>query len=307
MRNFNKARQRILNSAVFMLLLALLALPACMPSPPTATVTPTSSALPDHPTPSNTPQPTTKPTPLLSSIPPDLSSLASYKVIRQYPHDPQAFTQGLVYDEGIFFESTGLYGQSSLRRVDLETGQVLHQITLDPRYFAEGLVLWDDSLVQLTWKENTGFVYDRDTFELRAIFSYTGEGWGLTHDDTNLIMSDGTHQLRFLDPQTFAEVRRIDVLDNGLPVNRLNELEYIQGEIYANIWQTDIILRIDPADGTILGKIDLTGLLPREELNAPADVLNGIAYDPASNRLFVTGKLWPNLYEIMLVNPTPLP
>ncbi len=253
-------------------------------------------------TPTLTQAPTPTQTPYHASIPPNLGELSTYQIINQYPHDPKAFTQGLVFHEGYLFESTGLYGQSSLRKVALESGEVLQQVSIDPAYFAEGLALWENSLIQLSWKESIGWVYEAATFEKLAAFTYPGEGWGLTHDGKHLIMSDGSHQIRFLDPQTFDEVGRINVLENGLPVLRLNELEYIQGEIYANIWQTDTILRINPTDGTILGKINLEGLLPRETLTELADVLNGIAYDSQANRLFVTGKLWPYLYEILLVD-----
>jgi glutamine cyclotransferase len=242
--------------------------------------------------------------PIVSSIPPDLGTQVTFKILNQYPHDPQAFTQGLIFHEGCLYESTGLYTRSSLRKVDLETGEVLQSIPIDEHFFAEGLTLWQDTLVQLTWKEMTGWVYDLDGFERLSSFTYPGEGWGLTQDGTHLIMSDGTHQIRFLDPETFSVIRQIDVLEEGKPLTNLNELEYIHGEIFANVWQTDIIIRINPADGSVLGRIDLTGLLPREELSTPADVLNGIAYDPASDRLFVTGKLWPYLYEIALVNQT---
>lgn len=267
--------------------------------PPVQTPIPASSATQE---PTAIPLPTLTPTQEFSSIPPDLSENATYEIVNRFPHDPNAFTQGLVFYNGVLYESTGLYGRSSLRKVDLESGTVLQSLSLDEQYFAEGLTLFNNNLFQITWKENTVWVYDVDTFELKSTFTYPGEGWGLTHDCKHLIMSDGSPQIRFLDPETFEEVRHIDVLEQGNPVNNLNELEYIKGEIYANIWQTDIILRIDPVDGTILGKIDLTGLLPRETLNASVDVLNGIAYDSDTDRLFVTGKLWPYLYEIALTN-----
>ena len=243
--------------------------------------------------------PTSRP---VSSIPLELGPQAGFKVINQYPHDPQAFTQGLVYHEDFLYESTGLYGSSSLRKVDLLSGEVLKMVPIQADYFAEGLTLWRDHLIQLTWKEGAGLVYDLTSFERVHAFNYAGEGWGLTHDGIHLILSDGTSILRFLDPDTFEVVRQIEVQDQNLPVVNLNELEYIQGEIYANIWQTDTIIRINPADGSLFGQIDLTGLLPNTNLTASANVLNGIAYDATTDHLFVTGKLWPYLYEIALVN-----
>lgn len=222
----------------------------------------------------------------------------SYRIVNLYPHDPNAFTQGLVFRDGHLFESTGRYGQSTLRKVDLATGRVLEQRRLEPMYFAEGLTAWDGSLVQLTWQSNLAFVYDPATFSIRRTFTYPGEGWGLTHDQDALILSDGTDVLRFLDPKTFREVRRVSVRDGRAPVRDLNELEYVNGEIYANVWHTNRIARIAPQSGRVIGWIDLAGLLPASyRLDAEA-VLNGIAYDAAGNRLFVTGKLWPRLFEI---------
>jgi glutamine cyclotransferase len=227
----------------------------------------------------------------------------TYRVINTYPHDPGAFTQGLVYDNGILYESTGLFGHSSLRKVDLVTGQVTQTLTLAPGYFSEGLALWQDSLIQLTWQSNTGFVYQRDNFEVTQSFSYVTEGWGLTHDGSRLIMSDGTATLYFLDPKTFTITGSVSVHDAETPVAQLNELEYVNGRIYANVWQTDRIAVIDPTDGRVTGWIDLTGLLTAElKGNNPVDILNGIAYDAAGDRLFVTGKLWPWLFEIELVS-----
>lgn len=245
---------------------------------------------------------TQTPTQAFLSIPPDLGKDVTYQVLNTYPHDRTAFTQGLVFYEGIFIESTGLYGQSSLRKVKVESGEVLQLKNFNEEYFCEGLTLFENTLFLLTWKENTAWALDIDTFEIKSTFTYSGEGWGLTHDNKYLIMSDGTSQLRFLDPNTFTEVHRIDILEDGRPIKNLNELEYINGEIYANVWQTDTILRIDPADGSILGKIDLSGLLLQEGFETRADVLNGIAYDPDTDRLFVTGKLWPYLFEIALLN-----
>ncbi|SPE20993.1 Glutaminyl-peptide cyclotransferase family protein [Candidatus Sulfotelmatomonas gaucii] len=224
-----------------------------------------------------------------------------YRIIQTYPHDPGAYTQGLVYVDGHLYESTGLNGRSSLRMDDLETGRVLQSAPLSDKYFGEGLAAWGSTLVQLTWQAKIAFVYDRFSFRLLRTFHYDGEGWGLTQNGRNLILSDGTATLRFFDPQTFREVRRIVVKDQGAPVTQLNELEYVRGEIYANVWHTDHIARISPATGSVLGWIDLTGLLPQDERSDPEAVLNGIAYDAAHDRLFVTGKLWPKLFEIKVV------
>jgi glutamine cyclotransferase len=230
-----------------------------------------------------------------------LSAPASYgyRVVARYHHDSNAFTQGLVYRDGVLYESTGLEGRSSLRKVELATGRVLQQRPVARAYFAEGLTDWHDRLIQLTWQSHVAFAYDLATFAPLRTFSYEGEGWGLTHDDTRLIMSDGSADLRFLDPETFRETKRITVRDRGEPVNELNELEMVKGEIFANVWQTDRICRIDPATGRVVGWIELSGLLPPAE-RAGVDVLNGIAYDEAHDRLFVTGKLWPTLFEIEL-------
>lgn len=224
----------------------------------------------------------------------------TYEVVNTFPHDPEAYTQGLVYHEGALYESTGLYGSSSLRRVELQTGRVLQRVAVPREYFAEGLALFQGRLLQLTWQAQKGFIYDLQSFRQVGEFRYRGEGWGLTHDGEALIMSDGSPQIRFLDPATFQVRRIISVNEQGRPVPQLNELEYIRGEIYANVWQTDRIARIDPATGSILGWIDLSGLLPAEDRRREVDVLNGIAYDEANDRLFVTGKLWPKLFEIRL-------
>jgi glutamine cyclotransferase len=225
----------------------------------------------------------------------------TYRIVHAYPHDPHAFTQGLVFVDGRLYESTGLNGQSSLRMVDLETGRILQSQPVDSKYFAEGITDWGGTLVQLTWESHVALVYDRFSFRVVRTFPYSGEGWGLTQDGKSLILSDGSDTLRFFDPATFRQVRRIAVKDHGQPVTQLNELEYIRGEIYANIWHSDCIARIAPATGKVLGWIDLTGLLPAAEHSSPEAVLNGIAYDSAHDRLFVTGKLWPKLFEIRVV------
>ena len=225
----------------------------------------------------------------------------TYRIVHTYPHDQQAFTQGLFYADGHLYESTGKEGRSSLREEDLETGRILRMQLVSDKYFAEGLTDWKNTLVQLTWQSHIAFVYDRSTFRLLRTFSYNGEGWGLTHDAKSLILSDGTATLRFFDPETFHETRRITVKDNGKPVKELNELEYIHGEIYANIWHADRIARISPATGRVVGWIDLKGLMPRSQLTDDEAVLNGIAYDGGHDRLFVTGKLWPKIFEITLV------
>lgn len=228
----------------------------------------------------------------------------TYKIINEYPHDPDAFTQGLVYAHGVLYEGTGLYGDSSLRKVDLETGNVLNLYNLPEKYFGEGITLYNNKIFQITWKSGTAFVYDKDTFEILHQFHYSTQGWGITHDGKKLIMSDGTSYIRFRDFETFEETGKIQVLDNGTPVTQLNELEYINGAIYANVWQTDTIVIIDPDTGNVSGQIDLKGLLPPEERTWQTDVLNGIAYHAPTDRLFVTGKKWPTLYEIQLV-PAP--
>jgi glutaminyl-peptide cyclotransferase len=226
--------------------------------------------------------------------------LYTYRVIQAYPHDPAAFTQGLVLDRGVLFESTGLYGRSSLRRVDLQTGVVIQQHDLAPEYFGEGITTMGDRIIQLTWRERTGFVYDRETLAPEREFSYETEGWGLTDDGTRLIMSDGTAWLHFLDASTFSPLSSVPVTWRGEPVDRLNELEFIEGHVFANVWLTNRIAVIDPGDGRVVAWIDLSGLLPPED-RPGADVLNGIAFDPGSGRLLVTGKLWPWLFEIELV------
>ncbi|MEO6246413.1 MAG: glutaminyl-peptide cyclotransferase, partial [Opitutaceae bacterium] len=220
----------------------------------------------------------------------------TFDVVTAWPHDRGAFTQGLVVRNGGFLESTGLNGQSTLREVDLKTGRVLKQVAIAAQYFGEGLAVIGDRAFVLTWQHGKGFVYDADTFRLEREFAYTGEGWGLTTDGTSLILSDGTARLRFLDPTTFAVTRTVEVTSEGKPVEHLNELEFIRGEVFANIWMENEILRIDPATGAVRGVIDCSGLLPRAEIRPDTDVLNGIAYDPATDRLFLTGKRWPKIY-----------
>lgn len=227
----------------------------------------------------------------------------TYEVIRSYPHDPRAFTQGLLYLDGHFYESTGLNGRSSIRMVELSTGRVLQKYDLPADQFGEGLTDWGSTLIQLTWQAHKAFVYDRFSFALLKTFSYQGEGWGLTHDAHDLIMSDGTSYLRFVDPETFKEIRRIHVITaNGRGIEDLNELEYVHGEIYANIWHSNRIARISPKNGELLGWIDLTGLRDASTQGNSDAVLNGIAYDANANRLFVTGKLWPKLYEVKVIH-----
>ena len=225
--------------------------------------------------------------------------VCSYNIVNTFPHDAAAYTQGLLHSGGRLYESTGLYGESSLRRVELETGDVLQAIGLGEDYFGEGLALWQDRLIQLTWQEHIAFVWDAATFASQGSIPYVGDGWGLTHDGRRLIMSDGSSTLRFRDPETFAELSSVAVVDDGSPVTMLNELEWIRGEVFANRYTTDLIARIDPDTGEVIAWIDLTGLL--DPPPPGAEVLNGIAWDDDGERLFVTGKLWPSLFEIELV------
>jgi len=223
----------------------------------------------------------------------------SYKVIAEYPHDQSAFTQGLVFADGHLYESTGLEGESTLRRVDLTTGRTLQRVDVPPQYFAEGLALVGDELLQLTWKHKLGFVYDRATFKQKRTFSYNTEGWGIAYDGSSrLIMSDGSDALTFLDPKSFAPLKTLRVRDGAKPVSNLNELEWIEGEVWANVWTTDRIARISPNTGEVNAWIDLSTLYPRAQRLPPADELNGIAYDRATRRIFITGKKWPRLYQI---------
>ena len=223
----------------------------------------------------------------------------TYQIVATYPHDPQAFTQGLIFHEGFLYESTGLYGESSLRKIDLRTGKVLFKKKIDEIYFAEGLTLFNNLLIQLTWKSHLGFLYEIDTFEQIGSFEFPYEGWGITHDNQNLIISDGSDTLRFLDPKNFLVTREVQVHLNGQMINQLNELEFINGKIYANVWHTDLILIVDPEDGQVIGWINLIGL--EEQSDLLKNVLNGIAFDQTNNRIFVTGKNWPHLYEIVLI------
>ena len=235
-------------------------------------------------------------TPSPTSVP-----VYSYKVVNTFPHDPNAFTQGLVYRDGMLYESTGLRGRSDVRRVELESGRVLERRALLPLFFAEGLAVLNDRIYQLTWTSGVGFVYDRESLELVREFRYGIEGWGMTHDGETLIVSDGSEYLYFWDPETLQEKKKLTVRDGGKRIDNLNELEYINGEIYANVWMQDRIARISPETGKVLSWIDLTGILPLSDRRANVDVLNGIAYDEEKERLFVTGKLWPKLFEIELV------
>jgi glutamine cyclotransferase len=227
-------------------------------------------------------------------------SVYTFEVVNVWPHDSAAFTQGLAFHNGALFESTGLRGASSLRQVELQTGKILQKVNVPSEYFAEGLTIFQGRIFQLTWQSQRGFIYDLGSFQLQGEFSYSGEGWGLTNDGESLILSDGTHQLRFLDPSNFKTQKVLGVYYQDQPLRDLNELEYIKGEIYANIWHQDVIARIDPRSGKILGWIDLAGLLPASERRDAEAVLNGIAYDQADDRLFVTGKKWPKLFEIRL-------
>ena len=228
-----------------------------------------------------------------------LTPVYTYRVIAVYPHDATAFTQGLVFTGGVLYEGTGWYGASSLRRVDLETGNMLLQRNLGNEYFGEGIAIVGDTIYQLTWQNGIAFTYDRATFSPLGAFTYTMQGWGLTDEGQRLIMSDGSATLFFRDPATFQIISQTQVTDAGLPVNNLNELEYINGEVWANVWMTDRIARIDPATGRVTGWIDLTGIItPHPRLSDPNAVLNGIAYDSVGGRLFVTGKRWPALFEI---------
>jgi glutaminyl-peptide cyclotransferase len=239
------------------------------------------------------------PSPTAASAP---APVHGFKVVRSYPHDRQAFTQGLEFVDGVLYESTGLNGRSGIRKVNLATGEILQVQPLDSAYFGEGITVWKNRIVQLTWQSGLGFVYDRQTLQQQRTFQYTGEGWGLTHDGTRLIMSDGsdTGTLRLIDPETLRQVGTLIVKDGGRPVPRLNELEYVKGEIFANVWQSERVAVISPSTGHVTSWIDLHGLLdPREK--AGIDVLNGIAYDAKGDRLFVTGKLWPRIFEIQVV------
>ena len=237
----------------------------------------------------------------LDSKNPDVSTSFTYEIINTFPHDRKAFTQGLVFENGVLYEGTGLPGHSSLRKVELETGNILQMHKLLTKFFGEGITIYGDNIIQLTFRENVGFVYNKDTFELLREFNYPTEGWGVTYDGRHLIMSDGTPTLYFLDPETFERVSRVKVHDQKAPVWGLNELEYINGQIYANVWPTERIAIITPDSGRVTGWIDLEGLLTPQDYTEYVDVLNGIAYDKNNGRLFVTGKFWPKLFEIKVI------
>jgi len=237
------------------------------------------------------------------------AAIPTYKieVVHSYPHDPSAFTEGLFYLNGYLYESTGLEQHSSIRKVRIETGAILKSIDIPPQYFGEGIVNWNSHLISLTWKSQTGFVFDLNTFKFQKQFSYPGEGWALTQDGTQIIMSDGTSELRFINPFTLKETNRIQVTLEGKALRNINELEWVKGEIFANIWQTNWIVRIDPRSGQVVGLIDLAGLLnPSDLIKGLDNVPNGIAYDVKHDRLFVTGKNWPKLFEVRLLK-TPAP
>jgi len=231
----------------------------------------------------------------------------SYRVENVFPHDRRAFTQGLLFRDGHLYESTGNFGQSTIRQVRIEDGRVIRSVSLPNDIFGEGLADWGDELISITWRHGVGYRWDRETFRRTAEFQYPGEGWGLTDDGTRLIMSDGTPEIRFLDPATFRELGRITVTADGQPVRNLNELEWVKGEIFANIWLTNHIARIDPATGEVKGWIDLSRLVDTVDRRSGDDVLNGIAYDEAGDRLFVTGKNWPSLFQIRIEPPAGQP
>jgi glutamine cyclotransferase len=236
-----------------------------------------------------------------SSAPPVDVQEYGYEVVHAYPHDPGAFTEGLFYLDGFLYEGTGMENESSIRKVRLETGEVVQKHDLPPKYFGEGIINWKDRLIELTYKSQVGFVYDLAGFQLQKQFEYPGEGWALTQDGKRLIMSDGTAELRFWDPETLQETGRLTVTEYGQPLKNVNELEWVKGEIYANVWLTNRLIRIDPASGKVTGSVDLTGLLSSADVGqSQPDVLNGIAYDAKGDRLFVTGKRWPKLFEIRL-------
>jgi glutaminyl-peptide cyclotransferase len=237
--------------------------------------------------------------------PADHIPVYGYRIVRQIPHDASFWTQGLVFDGGFLYEGTGEYGNSGIFKIAPSSGQILQSRTLESEYFGEGITIFENRLIQLTWKSRIGFVYDKDSFALQKTFSYSTEGWGLTHNGRELILSDGTDTLYFLDPQTYAVTHQIKVTAAGRPVNQLNELEFFNGRILANVWQTDRIAQIDPETGAVIAWIDLAGLLNSTVTDQPVDVLNGIAWNPNTGRLFVTGKLWPALFEIELVTNSP--
>ena len=243
----------------------------------------------------------TTPSYLASSKTSQAAPIYTYRIINIYPHDSKAFTQGLAFVDDALYEGTGLRGKSSLRKVDLATGKIRKIHRLPPRFFGEGITVYGDKVIQLTWQARKGFIYERESFQLMGTFNYLTEGWGITHDGERLIMSDGTSILHLLDPETFKDIGRIEVRDSDGPVTRLNELEYVRGEIFANVWKTERIARISPRTGEVLGWIELKGILGPDQRTQRVDVLNGIAYDSKNDRLFVTGKLWPKIFEIELI------
>ena len=302
----------------FLIFLICLSLTACRQTLPENVVENTliltdEGLITKQPTPlmpvTNTPSPIPlTPTPILTNtITPFLSDIQpfyTYEIVNVFPHDPSAFTQGLIIFEGFLYESTGRHGHSSLRKVELETGKVLNSFELSEEYFAEGLSIYQNRLYQLTWQENTGFIYDKDSFSLINSFSYPSDGWGLSIYNESLLMSDGSNTLHVLDPETLQETFTLNILDkNDQPLEKINELEVISDFIFANIWQTDRIVIIDPRKSRVISEIDLSNLADYCPQNSPEmDVLNGIAYDPDNKRLFVTGKLWPCLFEIKLIS-----
>ncbi len=235
----------------------------------------------------------------------DMIPVLEYKVIRQYPHNPDFWTQGLVFDNGFLYEGTGQYGHSAIHKIATSTGQILQSRHLDAEYFGEGITILGNRLIQLTWTSHVGFVYDKDSFSLLEEFEYDTEGWGLTHDGKDLILSDGTDRLYWLDAKTFSLLRELSVTAGGIPIGDLNELEYVDGAILANVWNTDRIARIDPQSGKVTAWIDLTGIFSPQSSARPVDVLNGIAHNPSTGRLYVTGKLWPVLFEIEIITKPP--
>lgn len=241
--------------------------------------------------------------------------VSGYEIVKTYPHDPKAFTQGLLYHDGFLYESTGSFGFSSLRKVEIETGKVVQKFDLPPESFGEGIALLGDKIYQLTWREGLARVFDIKDFKLLQEFTYQGQGWGITTDGTNLFMTDSTHVMRVLNPETFRSSKMVVVMrEDGKPLMQINELEYVKGEIWANIWHSEepeilgkpnTIARIDPATGKLLGWINLDGISPSDTNRSSEHTLNGIAYDAAGDRIFVTGKLWRNLYEIKIKPPLP--
>ena len=286
-------RWRNIKSLFLIVCLSISLLTTCAPAP-------TATSVAKLPTATPTVAPSATPT-ATATTPTTAAHTFTYKVVNAYPHDRNASTQGLVFENGVLYEGTGQRGRSTLRRVELASGDVLQIRKVPDRLFGEGITIFGERVIQLTWQSGVGFVYDKSSFELLEEFNYPTEGWGITYDGKRLIMSDGTSTLRFLDATAFEEIGRIEVRDKDKPVTRLNELEYVQGEIYANVWKTDRIARIAPDTGDVIGWIELAGLLSPEDRSGPVGVLNGIAYDAENDRLFVTGKLWPWLFEIELV------